>query len=237
MGTLPEVTLQQETSDVIAVRRRGALAARLGLWASGIVTGAGIVYSVGLLAVAFANDMRLTRPSEDVQFWVGLTTLGLSQFILAIVVCIHRSVPEGDRVLSQLAVGFTTLFTGVVSINRFVQLTVVRQATLSGRTEGLARFLPYSSTSVMFALEILGWGVFLSLATLVLTPVFKGGKLESDIRSAAAAYAILSLTGAVGYAVGSKVFLAGFLAWGFVFYIWTGMLVVWFSRILRDSIR
>jgi hypothetical protein len=226
---LPHFRSQQEAP----ISPGDALAARVGIWTSGIVTGAGIVYGIGLLALLCVNGMRLARPSAEVQLWVGLATFGVAPFILAIVVCIHRSVPEPDRVLTQLGLAFTVLFTSMVSINRFVQLTVVRKATISGETEGLTRFLPYSSTSVTFALEILGWGVFLGITALVLAPVFRRGTLESAIRWTAAAYGVLSLTGAIGYAIQSRLFIVGFLAWGFVLYIWTGMLLIWFSRILR----
>jgi hypothetical protein len=204
------------------------------LWTSGIVTGAGIFYCVGLLLLAASSGMRLTRPSEDVQLWAGLATFVVAQLVLAIVVCIHRSVLEERKVLTQLAMLFAALFTAVVSINRFVQLTIVRQAALSGETEGLARFLPYERTSAMFALEILGWGFFLGIAALVLAPVFRRGKLDASIRWTAAAYGVSSLIGTLGYAINSQLFLVGFLAWGLIFYAWTGMLFLWFGRAVRE---
>ena len=172
----------------MAITRRDIVAARLGGWAAAIVTAAGVVYGTGLVVLAVATDIRPTKLPDNVQFWAGVATFVVAQFLLVIVVCIHRTVHEHRRVLAQLAFAFTLLFTAMVSINRFVQLTVVRQATLSGRTEAVALFLPYSSTSVMFALEILGWGVFLGLAALALAPVFGDGKIEFGLRWVAVAY-------------------------------------------------
>ncbi len=45
------------------------LAARVGVWTSAIVTGAGIIYCAGLLGLVMVTGGRLARPSERVQFW------------------------------------------------------------------------------------------------------------------------------------------------------------------------
>ena len=63
-----------------------------------------------------------------------------------------------NKILGSLGISFITLFAAMVSINRFVQLTVILQSPAGAASQDLARFLPYSTGSVMFALEMLGWG-------------------------------------------------------------------------------
>lgn len=94
-----------------------------------------------------------------------------------------RHIAPGEKaILGTLGLVFTALFAMSVSINRFVQLTVIRLAPAGPASADLARFLPYSTGSVMFALEILGWGFFLSLGTLFVAPLFGGNGLQRAIR-------------------------------------------------------
>ena len=103
---------------------------------------------------------------------------------------------------------------------------------VAGEAGNLARFLPYDSGSAMFALEILGWGLFLGLAALAAAPLFGGGRLGLGIRWSFAAYGVLGLTSAVGHAIGNDTMtLVGFAAWGFVLYVATGLIAVHFRRL------
>lgn len=70
-------------------------------------------------------------------------------------------------------------------------------------------------------------------AALVMAPVFERGKLESGIRWSLVGYGALSLIGTLGYAMDSNLFLAGFLAWGLMLFVVTGLLAVWFRAAAR----
>ena len=108
---------------------------------------------------------------------------------------------------------FIILFSATVSINRFVQLTVIQQS-LPDIPSDLMRFLPYSSSSVMFALEMLGWGLFSSLAAVFVAPLFSSSPLNNTIRWLFILYAVFSFLGVIGFATNTPITAGAFIAWG-----------------------
>ena len=128
--------------------------------------------------------------------------------------CIAQVARPDKKVLGVIGLAFTILFAAVVCMNRFTQLTVIRQSFLLADTADLDRFLPYGPRSVFFALEMLGWGGFLSLAAFSVAPLFTSGRLERWIAAMFIAYGVLGLTSVFGYALGSPIVVVGFLAWG-----------------------
>jgi hypothetical protein len=99
-------------------------------------------------------------------------------------------------------------------MNRFVQLTVIRLSPPGPASQDLARFLPYSTESVMFALEILGWGFFLSLAALFVAPLFGGNKRQNSIRWLLILFALFSLMSVIGFVTATPITAGAFVAWG-----------------------
>ena len=73
---------------------------------------------------------------------------------------LHAITPPSKKILSQISLGFTLLFALAVSINRFSQLGVVRQASQAGNVEGLSWFLAYGDYSIFLGWEYLGWAWF-----------------------------------------------------------------------------
>jgi hypothetical protein len=190
-----------------------ALAMRVGFWSSV----AGIVLEVGymgilLICLAVSGGFQLTEPYESlVAVDVLLTAAVLPVFFAAI----HFYASPEKKVLSLIALVFTAIFSGMTATNRFVQLTVVRQSILMGKSQGLDLILPYQWPSVMMALELLGWGFFLGLAMLFAGPVFSGGKVERWLKWTLIISGILSLISCGGLLTGYLVILpVGFIAWG-----------------------
>jgi hypothetical protein len=101
-----------------------------------------------------------------------------------------------------------------VSINRFTQLTVIRLSPAGPASQDLARFLPYSTGSVLFALEILGWGFFLSLAALFVAPLFGGTRRQDAIRWLLILFALFSLMSVIGFVTTTPMTAGAFVAWG-----------------------
>ena len=114
-------------------------------------------------------------------------------------------------------------------------LTVVQQAPAGADTPDLARFVPYSTGSVMFALEMLGWGFFIALAALFVAPLSSGGRLQLAIRSILIAFGVLSLTSVAGFISETPLTIAGFVAWGPLLLALAVLLSVYFSRRRRAS--
>jgi hypothetical protein len=186
---------------------------RIGLWGSAFLAALGAVY-LALLVGNFVTVGFSSPPTPFVQTVGGIVTIISAPAILLVVAAIRDLAPTERAIYGTIALSFTVLFVAMVSINRFVQLTIVRPSTPEAQVGDLARFLPYSSDSVMLALEILGWGFFLSLACLFAAPLFSGGRLQRSIRWLLVAFAFFSFMSVIGFATGTPLTAAGFVAWG-----------------------
>ena len=206
---------------------------RLGFWSSVVAAVLGAAYLVMLVAF-FATQGFVFPPAPVVQLTAGVITFLTAPTLVVVFVAIRED-PGNGGVLGTAGVCFAVLFAAVVSINRFIQLTVVQQAPAGADTPDLARFVPYSTGSVMFALEMLGWGFFIALAALFVAPLFSGGRLQLAIRSILIAFGLLSLTSVAGFVSETPLTIAGFVAWGPLLLALALLLSVHFSRRRRAS--
>jgi hypothetical protein len=150
--------------------------------------------------------------------------------VLVVLFTAIRFVNEKDnRILGSLGVSFIILFAATVSVNRFVQLTVIQQSLPDVPTD-LARFMPYSPGSVMFALEILGWGFFSSLAAVFVAPLFSSSPRNKIIRWLFILYAIFSFMSVISFVINIPI-PAGPIAWGPILLALTILLAVYFRSI------
>jgi hypothetical protein len=201
----------------------------LGFWSAVVATGIGIIYFLVIVAAALTGQMTFPPPGW-LQLAGGLISLFYCPVIVAVMVSLHTVAPPEKRAFSQLALSFTLLFATVVTINRFVQLGVVRQSLALGETEGITWFLAYGERSIMFALEILGWGWFLGLALLFAIPVFANRGYQRWLRWLLCLYGVLALTSAAAHLLGSPLTAVGFVAWGFALYLITALLAFYFQQ-------
>lgn len=206
---------------------QSALTGHLGFWSAGLMTVAGIVYLIVVGAYLAAHGFVLP-PVGALQLFGGAITILEAAILVVLMASIHEATPVRMRILSRLALIFTTIFCAAVSINRFVQLSVVRQRLSSGETEGISWFLAYGPRSVMFSLEILGWGFFLGIACLFAASVFSTGRLELAIRWLFVLYGVLGLVTALAFVLASPIAAVGFFAWGIVLPVATALLTVFF---------
>jgi hypothetical protein len=199
---------------------------QLGFWSSVYIAVLGVIY-LALLMIYFSTQGFVFPPSQFVQLSGGIITILTVPGLIVLFTAI-RYVNEGEnKILGSLGITFITLFAAMVSINRFVQLTVIQQ---SAGSPDLARFLPYASGSVMFALEMLGWGFFSSLAALSVAPLFHGDRVNNSIRWLFVAYAIFSSMAVIGYATNLPISLGGFIAWGPILTALAVLLAVYFRK-------
>jgi hypothetical protein len=205
------------------------LASSLGYWCALLTTLGGVVYFLLILGLLLTGQF-IFPPSDAVQLFGGIISLLFCPFIVLVMASLHAVTDAERKVFSLGGLAFTALFAGLVSINRFTQLGVVRLSIASEVVEGLEWFLPYGAHSVLFGLEMLGWGWFLGLAMLMAAPVFSGGRLQLWLRWLMISYGILALSSAVLYLIGSPLAAIGFIAWGLILFVITGLLTVYFRR-------
>jgi hypothetical protein len=139
-----------------------SVARRMGFWSSVYIAVLGVIYLL-LLGINFSTDGFSFPPNQTVQIYGGIITFLTVPGLLVQFSSIRYVKDWENKILGSLGVTFITLYAATVSINRFVQLPVILQGAGS---QDLSRLLPYATGSVMFALEMLGWGFFSSLAAL-----------------------------------------------------------------------
>jgi hypothetical protein len=105
--------------------------------------------------------------------------LGVS--FLVLLVAVHEATPHERRVFSQAALAFGTAYTVLISMNYFVQLTLVGPRIARGRVQGIEPFLFVPFDSFLYAVDILGYS-FMSVATLFAALTFTGQGLERAAR-------------------------------------------------------
>ncbi len=226
-GTL---LIRKNESRDLAISR---LTLQIGLWTSGFLTLLGTTYLVILVGVPSMDALIAMPPSSPRALWAGLDTLLSAVGLVILMACICHSAAPHKKVLGQIGFGFTILFSGVVCNNRFAQLTVIRHSFMLADATDLDRFLPYGSRSVFFALEMLGWGGFFSLAAFTIAPLFTKGRLERCIAGMLLLYGVLGTTSVLGYGLGSQIVMIGYVAWGPVLGIAVALLGILFWRDYR----
>jgi hypothetical protein len=92
--------------------------------------------------------------------------LFLGPSFLLLMLSIHELASPDRKIWSHAAVAFATVYTVLISINYFVQLTWVMPRLATGRTAGMEQFLFVPFDSFLYSVDILGYS-FMSVATLV----------------------------------------------------------------------
>lgn len=208
---------------------KSKLAWKLGFWSSVFVSILGVVYLL-LISIFFATEGFIFPPSDIVQLIAGIVTFLTAPGLIVVFSSIYYVKEWENKILGSLGLTFIILFAAMVSINRFVQLTIIQQSMPGTSSQDLARFLPYSSGSVMFALEMLGWGFFSSLAAFSVAFLFKGSRLNTSIKWMFIAYAFFSFMGVLGFATETAITMAAFVAWGPILLVLSILLAIFFQQ-------
>jgi hypothetical protein len=232
-----------------ASRERSSAVERLGFWASiaSAVTSAGFGVGIVITLVAFkqqtwTGDIGAYARSYD-PHQMELTVVPsilLAPAFLGLVAAVHQITPSERRIWTLLAGMFAVLYAGLVGINYFLQLTVVRQNLSAGVTEGMSLFAMGNPVSLFWALEILGY-FCQGVAAALLAIGFTGGRLAAWLRWMLVA---VSVTGAIGVGAAIKgisftdpVYAAGSGAWTVIFPISMALTAVYFRRRAARQLR
>ena len=203
-------------------------AGQLGFWTSVLLAVLGVIFL--LVLVFHISTEGFAYPTNPfVQLGSGIVTFLTVPVVVILFTAIRFVNEENNKVLGSLGVNFIILFAATVSINRFVQLTVIQQS-LPDVPADLTRFLPYGNGSVMFALEVLGWGFFSSLAAVFVAPLFSSSMLNKTIRWIFILYAIFSFMSVISFATNITI-PTGPIAWGPILLALSILLAIYFRNI------
>jgi len=209
-------------------------AVTLGYWSALSVTVAGVAYLLVISVLMATGKFTLPLP-DSVELFAAWDTIASGPLLVTALVAVHGLVPAARRPFAQLGVVFAAVFMVMVSINRFVQLTVIRPSMLEGNTSGLERFMPYGPRSAMLSLELVGWGFFLGLALLSAAFAFSRGGISGKVRWCFLGYAVLGIASAMLFVADSPYSAIGFVAWGVILPVGTAFLTAWFNRMRKPS--
>jgi hypothetical protein len=159
---------------------------KLGYWSAILASVFSLVYIFAQLA-EWAGLLGSAGGPESASTPLGLIilltpSLFLGSSFLVLMVCVHYyAVPE-RKIWSHTALVFATIYTALISINYYVQLTLVVPHMLRGETASI-RFLLFTPfDSFLYSVDILGYS-FMSLSTLFAAFVFTGSGLERTVKS------------------------------------------------------
>jgi hypothetical protein len=157
----------------------------VGYWAAVLATVFSMIYIVGQLA-EWLGWLGSGGGPENASTVLGIIvlltpSLFLGSSFLVLLVSIHQMTPAAKRVWSQVAVAFGTIYATLISMNYFVQLTLVAPRMARGNVDGIEMFLFTPFDSFLYSVDILGYG-FMSLATLFAAMVFSNHGRERVIR-------------------------------------------------------
>jgi hypothetical protein len=157
----------------------------VGFWSAVLATVFSITYDVGQIA-EWLGWLGSRGGPESASTPLGLVvlltpSLFLGSSFLVLAVSIHQLSSPDRRIWSHAAVAFATAYAVLISVNYFVQLTLVAPRLAGGRVEGIEPFLFVPFDSFLYAVDILGYS-FMSVATLFAARVFTGGGLERVVR-------------------------------------------------------
>lgn len=158
---------------------------RLGYWSAVLASLFSIIYIVFQLA-EWLDFLGSGGGPENPSTAFGLIILLTPSLLLApsfalLMLSVHYYAPEDKKVWSHAGLIFATVYTVMVSINYYVQLTLVVPHLMRGEVESIRPFLFTPFDSFIYSVDVLGYS-FMSLSTLFAAFAFTGAGLERTAR-------------------------------------------------------
>ena len=171
-----------ETQDITQ-----KITGRLGFWvailtAVSAVTAFAIAIATPPISGPFCQSGCVTYPYANVvsfvphdYIWMYPGILLTPMFVI-LMTCIHYYVDDEKEIFSQIGLCFAVISAVAITMDYFIQLTVIQPSLIKGETEGLALFSQYNPHGIFIALEDLGY-LMMSLSFL-----FAGASFAKDER-------------------------------------------------------
>jgi hypothetical protein len=158
---------------------------KLGFWSATLATVFSLSYVIGQVA-EWLGWLGSKGGPESSSTPLGIAILLTPSLLLApafvvLLVCVHQVTPPEQRVWSLSALAFGIAYLVLISMNYYVQLTLVGPRLARGDTVGIESFLFVPFNSFLYAVDILGYSL-MSVATLFLVPLFRGHGVERATR-------------------------------------------------------
>jgi hypothetical protein len=101
---------------------------------------------------------------------------------IVFMICMDEHTASEKKIFSRIAFAFACLSAGILSIDYFVQLTVIQPSLIHAEYDAIGILTQYNPHGIFIALEELGY-VFMSISFLFMAPVFSGtGRIIKTLR-------------------------------------------------------
>jgi hypothetical protein len=161
-------------------------ALKLGYWSAVLATTFSLLYIIGQLA-EWLNIFNSGGGPENASTPAGLIILMLPSLLLGIafpvlMTAIHYYVPKERKLFSHLGIVFAAIYSVLICMNYFIQLTLVVPHMLAGETASVQFLLFKPFDSFLYSVDILGYS-FMSLSTLFAAFAFSNKDREKTVRA------------------------------------------------------
>jgi hypothetical protein len=189
-----------------------------------------VLYLFGLAGKLIIDGTVHSTSSPSVQIISAVVGMLLDIVLLIMFIALRWQISGRNVVFAELAWAFMALVCVTSTINWFVQLAIVPKLTQLG--DPIVVLIDvHNTSSMMYAFEHLGWGLFYGLATIFLAIVMDGGKLEIWIRWLLVAGGVLSILHVAGIVTWNiAISDLGYIAWGVLLPITTILIAIRYRR-------
>ena len=186
------------------------LSIKLGYWSALLSAFTFIVFTICFVAIFIVNPIFTWTNLSDYVETVNSTNQffkHVAQFMMllfaplfvVLLASIEAYAESDKKILARIALYFGIIFALLISVNYFVQLSVVRQNIAKGDLVGLEHLIMVNPGAAILSINMLGWTLFFGLSSLFVSPVFAGSRLEKVIRYAFLLNGIFCLLGGIGF--------------------------------------
>lgn len=187
----------------------------------------GALYLLGLVGKLVVDGSIHSASSPSIQMVSAAIGLLWDSTLVIMFVALRRQIAGRNAVWAELGLVFMALMGATSSINWFAQLTLVPRVARAGESAVLALIDIHNNSSIMYAIEHLGWGVFVGLATIFMALAIDGGRVDRWIRWLFVVFGALSLLHVLGIILASPAMTdLGYWAAGVLLPIATALLAL-----------
>jgi hypothetical protein len=138
-----------------------------------VLIDAGMILSNLLYPITTINSIEAYAASfSSWQMLPFVPSFILAPTFAIMMFCIHNFAAPERKILSQIALAFAVVCTGILSLHYYIQLPVVQQGLLNNQTNGLWLLATPNPNSLFWTFAALGYG-FMGFALLFAAPIFK----------------------------------------------------------------
>lgn len=176
----------------------------------------GFLYVLGL-CVNLATSGSIYPAGSDVKSVSAVIALVWNVALVVLFVTLQREAHPARAVLAETALVFAVLVCAVSASSWFLALTALPRLARSADPALAGLFDPYNESSLAYALEHLGWGLFFGLAAVLAGFSLSAKDVSPWLRWSLVLTGVLSLAHALGVAAGHAGLIAlGSVSWGIV---------------------